>query len=111
MAGRKSERPDGPAMRVLGAQILQPRPVISHEVTEAPIRALAAFDERQVMADIIEQAAFARERMRSDGDDERPGVVIEAVAKLRIGPRETGMLVDASVVSEPVEMIELDGAD
>ena len=87
MAGREAQSPDSPAMRVLGAQILQPRPVISHEVTEAPIRTLTALDKRQVVAYVIQQATLPGQRMCSDGDDERPGVVIEAVAKLRIGPR------------------------
>ena len=111
MAGRESKSPDRAAMRILRAKLLQPRPVRSHEVPEAPIRALTAFDKRQVVAYVIQQATLPGQRMCSDSDDQRPGVVVEAVAKLRIGPRETGMLVDASVVSQPVQMIELDGAD
>lgn len=78
---------------------------------EAPVGALGTLDERQVVPNVVEEAALARDREEPDGDDKRPGIVIQAIPELGVGPRPMGMLIDAGAIGQAVEMVELDYAD
>jgi len=78
---------------------------------EPAVGPLAALDEGQVVADVVEQAAFSGQRLGADGDDQRASVVIQAVSELGIRSLQPGVLVDAGVVGETIEMVELGRAD
>jgi len=105
----RAQRPQRPAVAVLGADLFQPGAAVVHEVAEAAGHGVEGVsDERQ-----IARGEFKRLRvsqfLQIDADDERAGVIVDAVPLAVVGYGEEGVLQQAGVVGHAPQVVEAQG--
>jgi hypothetical protein len=108
---RGAQRPDRMPVAVLGTEILGPGPVEAHEIPEpAPTGVEGVKDERQVARRkapnrlVIQRAGFFDQRHQQ----ERPRVVVQAIAFGIVRHGEPRVLQQAGVVRQQTQVIELE---
>lgn len=117
---RRADGPDRTSVAVLGAGLFHPGPVVAHEVSESPGFGVERVAEKGKVALGEDQHVLGRRRAggargngppakvgKLHGRDQRPGVVVGAVAVIQIRRCPRGMLEHARVVSEQEHVSEV----
>ena len=106
---RRAHRPQGPGMAVLGAMLLQPSPLVIHEVAKpAGIRVESMPTKSQIgIRQPLQLRLRATHFLHEHGEDKSAGVVVRAVGFVEVGHVIDRVLKDPRVVAHVDEMIEL----
>jgi len=105
---RVAKCPHRAVVAVVAADVFQPLAVVAHEVAELAQPVVERVrQEREVALGQSLGANVAHLLVEREGGDERTGVVVGAVAVPAIGHREQCVLQHASVVGQPLEVIEV----
>ena len=101
----RAERPQRTAVRVLRSSFFQPLAAVAHEVSKPAVLGVEGVDdEAQVAA--LEQGHVRVLAVKVSGKQQRPGVVVHAVALGTVGHREGCVLQDSRIVAEIEQVVE-----
>ncbi len=102
--GCNAKRPQGSAIAVVRSAILQPAPIISHEIPKAVhVLVPAMLDEGRVA--MLKQPRFGIAATK-DGHHQRPGIVVDAIAMVAVGDRIDRVLHDSDGIAHPLHGIQ-----
>ncbi len=102
--------PQGPAVAVLGPQVLQPPAGEVHEVPEPAQGGVESVaHEGQVSGSQPGQVRRRAGPLQAGHEQQGPGIVVQAVALLVPGHREPGVLQDPGGVGHDPEEVQVDG--
>ena len=108
-----AERPERAALAVLRALGFEPAPVIAHEIAE-PLRVGiegVLHEARVGFRQPVQLGPLQFQFLQQHRGDQRAGIVVGAIAVMKIGQRVDRVLIDAGGIGHPRQVIEAQGRE
>ena len=110
MSDQIAECPKRATLCIVAPVVLEPAPVVGHEVAEPASLIIEGMAQKtQVHGGKVAQRGIQRlEALCHDGDNQRTGIVVHAIAVRPVWNRVPGVLKNARSIGHPAHMVQLD---